>query len=131
MRRFLLALTALGVSAVRESGEMPVDTGRLRNSITGEVAPGAMPGWARIGTNLEYAVYVHEGTRAHWPPAGALGGWAGRHGANPYQVAAGIGRHGTRSRRFMDAGFARLSGQLGGLASALAGDIVSAWGAFG
>jgi hypothetical protein len=42
----------------------PVDTGRLRSSInvTYPVMLADMMG-ARIGTNVEYAIYVHEGTR--------------------------------------------------------------------
>jgi hypothetical protein len=40
----------------------PVDTGRLRSSITWriEVDSGGVVGF--VGTNVEYAVYVHEGT---------------------------------------------------------------------
>lgn len=37
----------------------PVDTGRLRDSIEHEVQGDAV----RVGTNVEYAVYVEEGTR--------------------------------------------------------------------
>lgn len=41
----------------------PVDTGRLRGSITWriEFVGGVLT--AIIGTNVEYAIYVHEGTR--------------------------------------------------------------------
>lgn len=39
----------------------PVDTGRLRNSITYEVRPGE--GEVYVGTNVEYAPYVEDGTR--------------------------------------------------------------------
>lgn len=41
----------------------PVDTGRLRDSITWEL--GMMNGLpsARVGTNVEYAIYVETGTR--------------------------------------------------------------------
>lgn len=37
----------------------PVDTGRLRDSIEHEVNGRTL----RVGTNVEYAVYVEEGTR--------------------------------------------------------------------
>lgn len=41
----------------------PVDTGRLRDSITWELGTvGGLPA-ARIGTNVEYASYVETGTR--------------------------------------------------------------------
>lgn len=82
------ALMAVGLEAEGdakieiESDPRRVDTGRLRNSITwatqsnhdepsgeGEVreedrCPNATePNVVQIGTNVEYAVYVHEGTR--------------------------------------------------------------------
>jgi hypothetical protein len=37
----------------------PVDTGRLRDSLEHEVIGNTL----RVGTNVEYAVYVEEGTR--------------------------------------------------------------------
>jgi hypothetical protein len=44
----------------------PVDTGRLRSSITHElVKSGGGVMLARIGTNVSYARDVHEGTRPH------------------------------------------------------------------
>lgn len=40
-----------------------IDTGRLRASITAQpIRKGGVPG-VRVGTNVEYAYYVHEGTR--------------------------------------------------------------------
>jgi HK97 gp10 family phage protein len=42
--------------------ECPVDTGRLRNSITHQVEVGNLSGKAYIGTNVEYAEYVELGT---------------------------------------------------------------------
>lgn len=41
----------------------PVDTGRLRNSITHELAPDELS--ARIGTNVHYAPFQEFGTRRH------------------------------------------------------------------
>ena len=40
----------------------PVDTGNLRGSITHEIAQDGEGLSARVGTNVPYAVYVHEGT---------------------------------------------------------------------
>lgn len=40
----------------------PVDRGRLRSSITHELAVEGGELVARVGTNVEYAMYVHEGT---------------------------------------------------------------------
>jgi hypothetical protein len=42
-----------------------VDTGRLRSSITHELVQGPTGLVARIGTNVEYARYVEEGTPPH------------------------------------------------------------------
>lgn len=45
----------------------PVDTGRLRASITADVVPRDDTVVARIGTNVNYAIYVHEGTGIFGP----------------------------------------------------------------
>lgn len=55
------ALEAVGIEAEGDAKELcPVDTGRLRNSITHIIDAGG--DWAAIGTNVEYAEYVHNGT---------------------------------------------------------------------
>lgn len=41
----------------------PVDTGRLRGSIAMEVGIEGDEVTVRVGTNVEYARYVHDGTR--------------------------------------------------------------------
>lgn len=41
----------------------PVDTGRLRSSITNELGADSGGLFALIGTNVEYAIYVELGTR--------------------------------------------------------------------
>lgn len=59
--RYMLRLGIKVQSAARR--RCPVDTGRLRSSIgvtQKETAQGAV---TSIGTNVEYALYVHEGTR--------------------------------------------------------------------
>ena len=53
-------LEAVGLTAERYAKTLcPVDTGRLRNSISHAVEGDS----AYIGTNVEYAVYVEKGTR--------------------------------------------------------------------
>ena len=53
-------LEAVGLTAERYAKALcPVDTGRLRNSISHEVHGDSV----YIGTNVEYAVYVEKGTR--------------------------------------------------------------------
>lgn len=72
----LAALAAPGASVYRDMlrrgirvqngarRRVNVDTGRLRSSINveGPVVRGGGAG-VRVGTNVEYAIYVHEGTR--------------------------------------------------------------------
>jgi HK97 gp10 family phage protein len=41
----------------------PVDTGRLRSSITWRVETDSDGVVGIVGTSVEYAIYVHEGTR--------------------------------------------------------------------
>ena len=67
-RRAVVAIEAVGIKAEGyaklelENPPRRIDTGRLRNSITHttENKPGEHT--AYIGTNTEYAPYVHEGT---------------------------------------------------------------------
>lgn len=53
-------MEAIGIEAESDAAAIcPVDTGRLRNSITHTIDNGGKA--AIIGTNVEYAIYVHEG----------------------------------------------------------------------
>ena len=55
------ALTAIGLTAESYAkADCPVDTGRLRNSITNAVRAGEKAVY--IGSNVEYAAYVELGT---------------------------------------------------------------------
>ncbi len=62
----IAALEAVGAHIADEAADelenspRRVDTARLKNSITHQVAPDEKAVY--IGTNVEYAVYVHEGT---------------------------------------------------------------------
>src|SRR5262245_3696852 len=80
----------------------PTDTGRLRGSITHHVDSAALPLWAKVGTNVQYAPYMEFGTGIfnegpsggsgrHFPPPAALDRWAARHGiASGFVVARAI-----------------------------------------
>jgi len=58
------ALEAIGIEAESDAAKLcPVDTGRLRNSITHSILEDEQV--AVIGTNVEYAEYVHNGTSTH------------------------------------------------------------------
>lgn len=54
-------LVAIGIEAEADAAAIcPVDTGRLRNSITHALEPDGRA--VIVGTNVEYSIYVHEGT---------------------------------------------------------------------
>lgn len=129
MRRFL-SRVAIDI----ESGSKklaPVDTGRLRSSITHKVDPAGFPGWATVGTNVSYAAPVHEGARAHFPPPAALAGWARRHGMTdasaPFLIARAISRRGQKPKPFLkDAVMASVRG-IGRHLGTFAAEIRRAW----
>jgi HK97 gp10 family phage protein len=83
------------------------DTSHLARSITHNVksTAGSVRGTWGTGLSPHYGPDVEFGTRPHWPPVSALIGWANRHGANPYAVAAGIAKHGTKAQPFMRPSF--------------------------
>ena len=53
-----------------------------------------------IGTDLEYAAYVHEGTRPHWAPLHALAEWV--------RVKRLAGRYSSKTKRRLGDSFNRL-----------------------
>lgn len=59
--RFMLRLGIQVQSSARR--KCPVDTGRLRSSIGVTQKATSAGAITSIGTNVEYALYVHEGTR--------------------------------------------------------------------
>lgn len=92
-------LTASGL-LVEATGRSlaPRDTGRLQGSIHSRPGSGLS---VEIGPSVAYGLFVEKGTRAHFPPPGALGGWARRHGMSPFALARGISRRGTKAQPFM------------------------------
>jgi len=58
----------------------PVDTGRLRASITPEVRWQGNKAVGVVGSNVTYAPFVELGTKPHFVPAKYIGVWASRHG---------------------------------------------------
>lgn len=119
----------------------PVDTGRLRSSITTEVDDGLPPLWAKVGSNVDYAPYMEYGTGGqsdgsggrggrHWPPAGALDVWARRHGfQSGFQVAKAIGqRGGLEPRRYLRGALEDSVAKLKGFVKDMAKDIERMWG---
>lgn len=51
--------------------------------------------------NVNYAIYVHEGTRPHWTSVKNLEGWARVKGVNPYAVQRSIAMKGTKANPFL------------------------------
>ena len=87
---------------LKEKEKAPVDTGRLRSSITTVLQPMK----ALVGPTVFYAPYVEYGTRPHWAPKGALQPWASRHGfpagsLGDFLVRRAIAKRGTRAQPFM------------------------------
>jgi len=77
----------------------PVDTGRLRSSITSDFKNSGFSAETKAATF--YAIYVEFGTSPHFPPVAALRGWAKRHRASEWAVARGIARRGTPAQPFL------------------------------
>jgi phage gpG-like protein len=75
----------------------PVDTGRLRASITTSIDPSPVPLYGLVGTNVFYGPYIEYGTRPHRPPIAVLMRWAKAHGVNVYALARTIAIRGTRA----------------------------------
>ncbi|MCU0515233.1 MAG: HK97 gp10 family phage protein, partial [Anaerolineae bacterium] len=83
----------------------PVDTGRLRASITPTVQRSGETVTGVVGTNVKYAAAVELGSRPHYPPIAPLKVWARRKGLNAYAVANAIAKRGTEPRRFLQQAF--------------------------
>jgi len=83
----------------------PVDTGRLRASITPSVVAAEDKIQGIVGSNVKYAPYVELGTRPHWPPIAALETWARSHGTSAFLVARAIARRGTKAHKFLQRAF--------------------------
>jgi hypothetical protein len=76
-----------------------VDLNTLRGGI--HFAIGAIPGGVQAivkpsGEADRYDLFVEEDTRPHWPPSGALQGWADRHGIPEFLVRRAIATRGTK-----------------------------------
>lgn len=79
----------------------PVDTGRLRAAIDTRVSNGGFT--YEVYPTVTYAAAIEFGTKAHFPPTGAIAGWARRHGLSgkEYLIARSIARRGTKKQPFL------------------------------
>ena len=90
---------------VKADSDMPVDTGRLRSSVTQRFENDGLMGF--VFTDVQYAQAVHDGTdhSDKAPPSDALQGWARRHGLAglEFVIAQSIKkRGGLEARPFME-----------------------------
>lgn len=76
----------------------PVDTGRLRSSITWRLGRGPRGFFADIGTNVAYALYVERGTRPHLIVPSQKRALYWRGASHP---VARVNHPGTRARPFL------------------------------
>lgn len=90
-----LARRALRVES-RAKRICPVDTGTLRSSITWKMGADALGLYALVGTNVVYAIFVHEGTRPHVINGNPWLYWKGA--AHPVRK---VNHPGTRAHRFL------------------------------
>lgn len=73
-------------------------TGKLRDYMKSDYKPIQV----RIYPGVDYAIYVHEGTRAHFPPVSAVSRWAVSHGINPWALAVSMAKKGTKANPFFE-----------------------------
>lgn len=81
------------------------DTGHTESEIVAIPASAALL-IGQVRSNADISEYLESGTKAHWPPRGALVGWVGRHGssnpvADEFLVRRAISRRGTKRYHYM------------------------------
>jgi HK97 gp10 family phage protein len=82
-------------------GLVPVDTGRLRASITPAVETQGDTVTGIVGSNVVYAPFVEMGTKPHWAPFRAFQVWAPRHGMGEAEVWWAVGLRGTKAHPYL------------------------------
>lgn len=105
---FLTAMQQATLLVARTAKQLaPVDSGRLRASITPEIRSDPVGGTVMgvVGSNVEQAAPMELGTKPHWPPRAALETWAKRHGVNVFVVMRAIAKKGTKPRRYLQGAF--------------------------
>jgi phage gpG-like protein len=137
MRRFFTKAAIAVQSGAKERA--PVDTGRLRSSLTFQVDAAALPLWAKVGSNVSYAPFMEHGTgvlsenpqatkRWHFPAASHLEVWARRKRLDAFQVAKAIReRGGLKPRRFLRGSFEANQGKIKGYLRQAETEIQQEW----
>jgi HK97 gp10 family phage protein len=79
----------------------PSNEGTLRKGIMSTI----YPLYSKVISTAEYSIYVHEGTRPHFPPiqpGSSLDRWANKKGIPTFMVAKAIAQKGTKAQPFMN-----------------------------
>lgn len=126
VKNFLLRSVIIVEAHAKENA--PVDTGRLRASISSEV----METRAVVSPKVFYGAYVEMGTHPHWPPLSALQPWAQRHGFPPgsagaFLVARAISQRGTKPHPYMEPAARESEPAIEGFAQQMADEIEQRW----
>ena len=103
--------TALVTEQARRNA--PVDTGRLRASITPELRVSGVNVLGVVGTNVKYAAAVELGSKPHWMPKAPLRQWVSRvlrkKGAElesvTFLIQRKIARKGTKAKPYLQPAF--------------------------
>lgn len=85
----------------RARDKAPFDRGGLRSGIRFRFTGTG----GEVVSLAKHSIFVHEDTRPHWPPPGALAGWAKRHGIPEFLVARKIAQEGTEGTPFLTEAF--------------------------
>jgi phage gpG-like protein len=104
-RHYALELEAL---VVKQINKMDLNvTGDMRKSVTHKVTEYMNKIVIRVGVNTKYAVYVHEGTKPHWPKRSAIERWVKLKfdpidvRGTAYAVSRSIAKKGTKAHPFL------------------------------
>lgn len=110
----------------------PVDRGTLRRSITTEIdSRSPVPQYALVGTNVDYALFVHEGrpAKGKMPPPGPIAAWIKRKGVNKsvWGVRLKIAEAGIDAKPFLKDGFEAARPGINALVPTLARELEEAY----
>ena len=114
----------------------PVDTGRLRGSITYELDKAPIPKFAKVGPTVEYGAFVEFGRRPNsaMPPVSALIPWLKRQGVSQntesvaFLVARSIAKRGIKPKPYMRDGYKEAKRGIDKIWGKVARSIEMRWG---
>ena len=112
--------TLLVQRSARLGKAMPVDTGRLRASITPEITQMGGRTVGIVGSNVSYAPYQELGFKPHFVPAKYIGTWMSRHKFKP---SGGL-RVSGKARMFLQKAFTENIAKIEALYEAFVGRLV-------